>query len=767
MSPLGRLRSHASTIAIAACVALAVGHAWTRAWLSDDAFISFRYARNLVEGQGLVFNPGEHVEGYTNPLWTLFIALGLRLGASAEAWSTVWGIACYAVSIALVGVMHKRACAALEGPAWLAAVPFGAMYGAANVEWAMFATGGLETSLFTMLATLGLVLVVDEREGDGRGRVLGAGAVFALAALTRPDGAIFAALGLGYVAVRRGWRDGVRFALAFAVLWGPPTAWLVSYYGAFFPNTYYAKSADLSWWSQGLFYVGLYFRRHWLLALAPVLVALFGRRARPVAPLALVSFAFAFAYTACVARVGGDWMYARLVIPATPMLLVLLDVGVTLIARIAPAASVPAAALCVAAPLVTPLPLARDATDRFIGDVGPRYTAESWARVRERAHAIEPLFEGLPAVVAIYGDEVGLAYYARLRSPSRHMPNDFRKVPIRIPEGRRRRFHSGIAILRSFRPNFDGGGRVRALQLAPEGRAWIRVSAVSIARPRRRSDVRQNVRAAELEAGGFLVGVVTLGAGAIPLACSASPSENGGGVQGSNPTNPSGPGGDVGTVGLALTLPGGVLVSSVTYDLLNSSGTPVMLPNAPNPGTVNVSHSAAIAFQLGGVPAATGDSISLTASLTGGGTCQGSASGINITAAGKTTVTVLMLCSLPGQDGGSLFVNGTASYCGTWTSLSSTSSEVYVGESLVLTAGATGPNPSGLGYTWTMSNPIGAFGATAGGVGAQGQDEGVGPSDPMQFMCTAPGTTTITMVVDDGPIDAERARRTSTRRRPP
>ncbi|HXN32799.1 MAG TPA: metallophosphoesterase, partial [Polyangiaceae bacterium] len=97
---------------------------------------------------------------------------------------------------------------------------------------------------------------------------------------------------------------------------------------------------------------------------------------------------------------------------------------------------------------------------------------------------------------------------------------------------------------------------------------------------------------------------------------------------------------------------------------------------------------------------------------------------------------------------------GTTSYCGTWTSLSSTSSEVYVGESLVLTATATGSSPSNLGYTWTMSNPIGAFGATTGGVGAQGQDEGVGPSDPMQFVCTAPGTTTITVVVDDGPTDA-------------
>jgi hypothetical protein len=251
-----------------------------------------------------------------------------------------------------------------------------------------------------------------------------------------------------------------------------------------------------------------------------------------------------------------------------------------------------------------------------------------------------------------------------------------------------------------------------------------------------------------------LGGAVTFGAGAMPLACSGSPSENGSGGQASNSTNTLSPGGGVGTVGFALTLPGGAVVSSVTYDLLTSSGTPVVLPRAPNPGTVNVSNGASIHFQLGGVPAATGDSISLTASTTGGGTCQGSASGINVTAGGPTNVTVQMLCSLPGQDAGNLFVTGIVSYCGTWTSLSTTSNEVYVGESLVMTATATGPNPSNLGYTWTMSNPIGALGATTGGVGAQGQDEGVGPSDPMQFVCTAPGTTTITVVIDDGPTDA-------------
>src|SRR4249920_1270831 len=53
-----------------------IGHSW----VNDDAFISFRYAKNLVEGRGLVYNTGERVEGYTNFLWTVIIAAGMGLG---------------------------------------------------------------------------------------------------------------------------------------------------------------------------------------------------------------------------------------------------------------------------------------------------------------------------------------------------------------------------------------------------------------------------------------------------------------------------------------------------------------------------------------------------------------------------------------------------------------------------------------------------------------------------------------------------------------
>jgi hypothetical protein len=247
-----------------------------------------------------------------------------------------------------------------------------------------------------------------------------------------------------------------------------------------------------------------------------------------------------------------------------------------------------------------------------------------------------------------------------------------------------------------------------------------------------------------------MTAVALLGAAAAAqVGCSGTSSTQGGAG------SPAGE--ETGAVGVALTLPDGEVISSVTYQLLNSAGALVKLPNQPNPGTIAVGGSPTIAFQLGGVPAGTGDTITLTANASGGATCQGSASGINIKAGVTQTVVVQLLCSLPGADAGGLHVTGTTSNCGTWTALGTAGSEVYVGETIVLNATAVGPDPNSLGYTWTMSNPIGVFGAIQadGGVGTPGKDEAVGPADPMTFLCTSPGTTTITLVVDDGPLPAD------------
>src|SRR5687767_9783689 len=66
---------------LAALIILGTGLAWANRWVQDDAYISFRYAQNLIEGHGLVWNVvGERVEGYSNFLWTLLIAAFMRFG---------------------------------------------------------------------------------------------------------------------------------------------------------------------------------------------------------------------------------------------------------------------------------------------------------------------------------------------------------------------------------------------------------------------------------------------------------------------------------------------------------------------------------------------------------------------------------------------------------------------------------------------------------------------------------------------------------------
>jgi hypothetical protein len=103
----------------AAAVLFALWRALALAWLSDDAFISFRYAAHLLRGDGLVYNVGERVEGYTNLLWTLLLAGAMALGFSPETSSQTLGITCW---LGLVTVLawgaggRRRGCPSPRSP---------------------------------------------------------------------------------------------------------------------------------------------------------------------------------------------------------------------------------------------------------------------------------------------------------------------------------------------------------------------------------------------------------------------------------------------------------------------------------------------------------------------------------------------------------------------------------------------------------------------------------------------------------------------------
>ena len=227
----------------------------TTAFLCDDAYISFRYARNLVAGHGLVFNRGEYVEGYVHLLWTLEVAGLWCLGLRPEISAHLLSITLTAGTLALVVAFAFR----LDGQpqrrlvAWLA---LGLV--ACCPSFAVWSTSGLETRQFTFLVVLGSFLLT--RTAASRRCLMLASMVFAAAELTRPEAILIFGCAFAWRLVQ----DKVAGQLRLDRVWSlalPFTAvlvchfvWRYCYYGDWLPNVYYAKYVR-AWYESGFTYL--------------------------------------------------------------------------------------------------------------------------------------------------------------------------------------------------------------------------------------------------------------------------------------------------------------------------------------------------------------------------------------------------------------------------------------------------------------------------------------------------------------------------------
>jgi hypothetical protein len=210
----------------------------------DDSYITYRYARNLLGGQGFVYNPGERVLGTTTPLYTSLMALaalpsgGVEAPFPALAWlinALADGLTC----VLLFKIGHKL------GYAWAGL--------GAGLVWAIapfsvtFAIGGLETSVYILLLT-GMIYAHWQR------RHVLAALLACLALLTRPDALILIGLTTLDRALelfqewRRARRSSTnwRFPWAEALVFALPTltwvAFSTAYFGSPLPHSIAAKS---------------------------------------------------------------------------------------------------------------------------------------------------------------------------------------------------------------------------------------------------------------------------------------------------------------------------------------------------------------------------------------------------------------------------------------------------------------------------------------------------------------------------------------------
>lgn len=304
-------------------------------FVTDDAYISFVYARNLARSGELVFNIGERVEGYTNFLWTLMLAAFLRAGLPPEIMSrllgTLFGILGLFTSAFASRVMRDGR----RFEVW-DAVP--ALFLATIPGYACWSSGGLETQMFTFLVTLGLSLELRRLRSEESAPSSATAVVLGVAALTRPEGVLFfaslAGAGLSLDLVRRRVRftTSVVRTLPFLALVAPHFLWRRYYYGWWLPNTYYVKaSGSGAAWSQGGYYlwrVCVDFHL-WvvpaliLAALAVVFLVRSGgdRKFAEIVWLLLPPISLFLLY---VASVGGDFMgLYRFALPIVPILVAL------------------------------------------------------------------------------------------------------------------------------------------------------------------------------------------------------------------------------------------------------------------------------------------------------------------------------------------------------------------------------------------------------------------------------------------------------------
>lgn len=351
MSERGGALARWLLLAVAALVL--VGHSLLYNFVTDDAYISFVFSRNLAEHGQLTFNLGQPVEGYTNFLWTVILAGGMVLGIAPEISSRVLGTVCALVTLYMTFRLMERALG--RKTPW-AVVP--ALLLACSSGFACWTSGGLETQLFTMLVVIAIDGVVDAIQRPGA--IRRAAVALALSAMTRPEGLLVAGV-LGivhattlistYRADRKlpTLRDDVVAILAFLVVWGPWFAWRYWYYGYLWPNTYYVKASGewanktfpFEMMKSGAYYLWVWIDQTKLVFALPlaVLGLIVGRPRTPRFVLAMSCTLLAATYLPYVVTVGGDFMgLHRFIMPMFVVAAIAVTLGLEWLAGCVPAA---------------------------------------------------------------------------------------------------------------------------------------------------------------------------------------------------------------------------------------------------------------------------------------------------------------------------------------------------------------------------------------------------------------------------------------------
>ena len=204
---------------------------------TDDAYITFRYAENLAEGSGLVFNEGERVLGTTTPLFAISLALLNAILGVLPTSAALW-ISALADAVT-VYLLYRLSIEAFNKP-WPGL--FAGLLFSLSPLAIRFSINGMETSLAVALILAGLLMYLENR--------FWAAVLFTAAAtLARPEAGLLGVLLVIAIYTSGRKNEAARFAGALIVLLLPWALFATLYFGSPFPHSITAKSGQVYLWS--------------------------------------------------------------------------------------------------------------------------------------------------------------------------------------------------------------------------------------------------------------------------------------------------------------------------------------------------------------------------------------------------------------------------------------------------------------------------------------------------------------------------------------
>jgi len=260
-------------------------------WVGDDIYVTLRYVDNFIQGNGLVYNIGERVEGFTHPLW-LFLIIVFKFIYAFISYETIVYILGISSFLGVIYVSYKIN--GLFVPLCLLCL----------YDFVIWGTSGLETMLFTFLLLLAYYF---------RDKQLLMNIFLSLLVLTRPEGAFFIVIfNLFYFS--RSCKDYLPYILPVIYL-----GFRIFYYHEIFPNTYFVKANGFNF-LQGFRYLWLAVYSYPVLFFVFMLSLFFIKRNKD---LNFIIYLIA-GYLLYVVSIGGDFMFFRFIVPVIPFMFILI-----------------------------------------------------------------------------------------------------------------------------------------------------------------------------------------------------------------------------------------------------------------------------------------------------------------------------------------------------------------------------------------------------------------------------------------------------------